>query len=114
MSKEIINMGVVYLPYHDWRKIQSEGNRTRDAHFIEAIRANQNLKMIVVNRPITLLELIVKKKTLKAKLPYEVIYQNGNYTLYKLDESTFLIDSTLKESFTQLVAKRSWFFFSLF
>ena len=55
-------MNLSIFPYHDWRKILVEGNRTRDAHFIENFRASDRIqKLIIINRPITLSELVIKK-----------------------------------------------------
>ena len=64
-------MNLVVVPFHDWRKILLEGSRTRDSHFIEEFRKRQD-KVIIVNIPTTLLEIIIKKKLnlIRGKLVY--------------------------------------------
>ena len=101
---------ISYIPYHDWRKIQSEGNRTRDAHFIDAFRSIAQGKVLIINRPITYTELFIKKKTFSIKLPYELLLKNGNNFLYKIDENTFIIDTVLFSDIKQIIKKRKWFF----
>ena len=60
-----MSLNIVYVPYHDWRKILNEGNRTRDAHFINSFRQDETVdKILIINRPITYTELLVKKRTL--------------------------------------------------
>ena len=104
---------LAYIPYHDWRKIVAEGNRTRDAHFIDSFRKNKQLnKLIIVNRPITFLELIVKKRKLNFKLNGEVVFEKSNGKLYKIDEQTFVLDFVMNQSLKQMIKGRSWFFMS--
>jgi len=102
---------IAYIPYHDWRKIVAEGNRTRDAHFIDSFRKSKDInQLIIVNRPITRSELFIKKKTLKTKLPEQLIFKLGKGRLYKIDEHTFLVDFISNEVFSQIFRGRKWFF----
>ncbi len=102
---------LIYIPYHDWRKINTEGNRTRDAHFIEKFRSDDNIQtLIILNRPLTIAELILKKKTFNRKIKGKVIFKSGNSFLYKIDKKTYIIDVFLNESIEQILNGRKWFF----
>ena len=64
-------MNLIIIPFHDWRKSQNEGFRTRDVHFIKALSENKSVEnILVVNRPSTWLELLYKRsdKNVKGEL----------------------------------------------
>ena len=65
-------MNLAVIPYHDWRKILIEGSRTRDAHFINHFQKSEEIeKLIIINRPITIPELILKKRLRKMSKIFE-------------------------------------------
>ncbi|MCF6222605.1 MAG: glycosyltransferase [Flavobacteriaceae bacterium] len=102
---------LIYVPFHDWRKILDEGNRTRDAHFIEKFRSNNDIeRLIILNRPITRLELLLKKKKINKKLKGEVILKSNQSILYKIDKKTYIIDSFLDQNIKHLQEGRKWYF----
>jgi teichuronic acid biosynthesis glycosyltransferase TuaH len=106
-----MNINLTYIPYHDWRKILSEGNRTRDAHFIEAFRTSDVVKnLIIINRPITWAELIIKKKRFTRALKGELIFQKKGGRLYRLDNNTYLIDYVILNSIFHVLKGRKWYF----
>lgn len=100
-------MNIVIIPFHDWRKIIKEGFRTRDAHFIEVFGQRKELKKIIINRPITLLEIFIKKK--KKRIKGDVVYKKGGFTLYKVQENTFVIDFISKNILKQIIEKYKWY-----
>ncbi|WP_159022159.1 glycosyltransferase [Formosa sp. L2A11] len=100
-------MNIVIVPFHDWRKIIKEGSRTRDAHFIEVLSQEKDIKKVIINRPITLLEILIKKK--KKGIKGEIIHQKKGFTLYKIDENVFLIDYLSKDIFNQIIKKYNWY-----
>ena len=55
-------MNILIAPFHDWRKILLEGYRTRDAKLIEELSKNKKNIILLVNRPTTLLEILLKEK----------------------------------------------------
>lgn len=104
-------MNLIYIPYHDWRKLENEGHRTRDAHFIKAFQNNEAIdKLIIINRPITFLELVLKKRTLSRRLNGNLIFQNQNKSLWQIDNKTFLIDSFENDNIRHLRIGRAWYF----
>ena len=102
---------LVYIPFHDWRKIVKEGSRTRDAHFIEQFRLDNNIKrLIILNRPITIIELLLKKKTVNKKVEGDIVFKLRGGCLYKIDDKTYVVDFFLNQSFKQILKGRKWFF----
>ncbi len=101
---------LIYIPFHDWRKILDEGNRTRDAHFIEKFRSNNDIeRLIILNRPITRLELLLKKKKITKKLEGEVVLKSNHSSLYKIDKKTYIIDYFLNQNIQHLREGRKWY-----
>lgn len=100
-------MNIVIVPFHDWRKIIKEGFRTRDAHFIEVFSQKKEIKKIIINRPITLLEMAIKKK--KKTIQGEVILKSNGFALYRVDENMYVIDYISNDFFNQLIKKYNWY-----
>lgn len=101
-------MNLVCIPYHDWRKINEEGARTRDAHFINHFSTSEKVSnLVIINRPISILELFVKKKA--ARIKGEVLLRNRTFTLYKLSGNVFLIDFIFLDFIEPIVKKKKWF-----
>jgi teichuronic acid biosynthesis glycosyltransferase TuaH len=101
-------MNLAIVPFHDWRKILVEGNRTRDAHFIEYFReADAINKLIIINRPITCAELLIKKKI--KRIPGEVVLSNKGCCLIRIDEKTFVIDFISSQFIQHIIQKRDWY-----
>ena len=89
----------VIQPFHDFRKWENEGYRTRDAHFFEHIRQRDDVdKVIIINRPLSLAERILKRKDKKYSKG-EVILTSKKFEITKLDSKTYIFDSV---SYTHL------------
>jgi len=102
-------MNITCIPYHDWRKIQTEGSRTRDSHIISHLQKDDNVEhLLLVNRPITFLELFLKKRN--QKIEGELLFKDKNVHLYKLDDKTYLYDYISDDIFSLLRKGKSWFF----
>lgn len=101
-------MNLIIIPFHDWRKSQREGFRTRDVHFIKAFSKMDNVdNIIVVNRPTTPLELLYNNK--KTNIKGEIVFKKGRFTLYKIDHKIYVVDFISLDIFTQAVKKHLWF-----
>lgn len=100
-------MNLVVVPFHDWRKIQKEGFRTRDAHFIEELGKIDSIRIIIVNRPTTIVEILLKKKFNLIK--GRKILRKGGCTLYQLSELSYLIDYVSSDIFGQVSEGHLWF-----
>ena len=102
-------MNLFIIPFHDWRKINNEGFRTRDAHLIEHFSKNSKIKnLFVINRPTTKAELLLK--SYKNKINGEVIFSRKNLKLIRVEPNLYVIDMILNKSFSQFLYRQSWFF----
>ncbi|MBC8303664.1 MAG: hypothetical protein H8E55_48875 [Pelagibacterales bacterium] len=102
-------MNLAVIPYHDWRKILIEGSRTRDAHFINCFQKLDKLeKLIIINRPITFPELLVKKRF--KKIIGEVLLSKNGCRLIQIDKKSFVIDFISPDFITHIIKKRDWYF----
>ncbi|WP_452230594.1 glycosyltransferase [Lacinutrix sp. MEBiC02404] len=100
-------MNILIAPFHDWRKIILEGFRTRDAHFIEHLNKNSSDVKVIINRPTTLVEILLKRKPnlIKGK----VIYSKSNFKLYEVSKNFYVIDFVSKDIFGQVLNGYKWF-----
>ncbi|SFU27300.1 Glycosyltransferase involved in cell wall bisynthesis [Pustulibacterium marinum] len=100
-------MNLIVIPFHDWRKIQKEGFRTRDAHFIEEFGTIKSQKTLIVNRPTTRLEIFLRYR--KIRFNYDVVYKEKYFTLYKINDNLYMVDSIFPDIIGQLLKKYLWF-----
>lgn len=106
-----MSVNLVYLPYHDWRKILKEGSRTRDAHLIDAFAHHKEIgKLLIINRPITFSELIIKKKTFRLQMEGKIIFKKKFGRMYKVNDRTFVLDMFLPQNLKHILNGRSWYF----
>lgn len=102
-------MNLAVVPYHDWRKILVEGNRTRDAHFIENFRNLDSIrKLVIINRPVTYPELIIKKKL--KRITGKILLSKKGFRLIQVDTKTYVIDFISTEFLKHIIQKRDWYF----
>jgi len=101
-------MNLIIIPFHDWRKSQKEGFRTRDVHFINALNQNPSVdNILVINRPTTQLELLYKgnDKAIQGKL----ILKYKKFTLTEVKDNLYVIDYLSNDFLGQLFLKHLWF-----
>lgn len=102
-------MNIVIIPFHDWRKIQTEGSRTRDAHLIEQFELNDNIdNVVIVNRPTSILEILLKRQ--KIRIEGEVLLSINGMSLTKVKESVYVIDFISNNYIGLILNKFKWFF----
>lgn len=102
-------MNIATVPYHDWRKIEAEGSRTRDAHMMHHLSTHRDVEnLIIVNRPITYTEIFLKKK--RRKIDGAVVFKQGAATLYKIEDGLFVFDYISNDLLGPLFLKKKWFF----
>jgi len=101
-------MNLTIIPFHDWRKNEKEGFRTRDSHLIKALYNNKKVnKVLVINRPTTLLELAYKKTS--KKIIGRVIMKRKKFTLYEVDKNLYVVDFISGDIIGQATKKQKWF-----
>ena len=102
-------MVIINIPFHHWRKIEKEGTRTRDAHIIEKLSVNAEVdKLIILNRPISLLEIALKG--FNTRINGKVIFRKRNYFLYQLSEKKYVVDHISSDLLGPIFLKKRWFF----
>jgi len=107
--KKTKNMNIACIPYHDWRKIESEGSRTRDSHIISHLRKNSDVdNLIIVNRPISYLELWLLKR--RQKIQGQKVFSWGRATLYRLSSKVYVFDYVSKDIIGPVAKRKNWFF----
>lgn len=102
-------MNLIIIPFHDWRKSEKEGFRTRDVHFIKSFEKLENVeKILVVNRPFTKLELKLKKH--KSNLKGEPVFQNSKFSITKVSDRIYVLDYESLDITRQIIYRHKWFF----
>ncbi len=100
---------LIIVPFHDWRKSEREGFRTRDVHFINALAKHPSVgKILVINRPCTWLELRVKK--FDKDLSGDKILSKGNFELTQVADNIFVSDFMSGRFVQQILQRNRWFF----
>jgi len=101
-------MDLLVIPFHDWRKSEKEGFRTRDVHFIKALSKSTKVgKVLVINRPLTWLELLYKKH--KKNLRGRQVLKVNSFRLTEVEENVFVTDYFSLDFLGQIQKKHSWF-----
>ncbi len=102
-------MNLIQIPFHDLRKIEKEGSRTRDAHFIEAFVSNKNIdKLLVIDRPTTWLEIFLKKKS-KNISSEKILLQRKGLKLVQRTEKYYAITYNSNDVLGQILEQKKWF-----
>ena len=99
---------LVIFPMHDWKKCDKEGFRTRDAHLIQHFEKNKNVRrMLVVDRPMTLPDMILKKRYWKVKSG-KIIKRTLVTSLTKVSKKIYVLDIFSWDLIKPLILKRDW------
>ncbi|OXB93132.1 glycosyltransferase [Parageobacillus galactosidasius] len=103
-----MSIDLVIFPFHDYKKYEKEGFRTRDGHLLQSFqRIKEVNKILVINRPVSISEMIIKKRD-KVIKSGKVIYRQGDFTISQVDEKTFVLDIFVKEFFKPIILKMRW------
>ncbi|MBK8985272.1 MAG: glycosyltransferase [Chloroflexi bacterium] len=101
-------MNLVVIPFHDWKKCEHEGFRTRDAHFMQEFGQHpQVTKLLVINRPLSWAEMLILKRRRYPQHGH-LISQHGGMYLSQVGEKTYTLDIVVPELLRPLRMKRSW------
>src|SRR5690606_14788182 len=100
-------MNLLIVPFHDWRKIILEGFRTRDAHFIEELDKNKDIVKVIINRPTTIIEILLKRKLDLIK--GDIVLKKNGFRLYKINKGLYVIDYVSNNFIGQILWGYKWF-----
>src|SRR5690554_5028350 len=102
-------MKLIQIPFHDLRKIEVEGHRTRDAHLMENFANSPKIqKLLILDRPTTWLEIVLKKKPKKIQHQKVLLKKNG-FELVQIEDKIFAITFESKDFIGQIFKKQKWF-----
>jgi glycosyltransferase involved in cell wall biosynthesis len=102
-------LNIVAIPFHDWRKNQSEGFRTRDAHLLLEFSKHPSVgKLLIIDRPISLIERLVLRKSWKVKSKTE-LYTKKASCLSQVEENVFVLDINYADLLGPIIKKQGWF-----
>lgn len=103
-------MNIVMVPFHDYKKWVNEGFRTRDSHLYEHfVKDDKVEKVLVVNRPTSLAEVLLKRKSWKT-YGGEIEYASQHVQLKKMSDKSWCIDIFLFDFFSVITQRKLWWF----
>lgn len=104
-------MNVVMIPFHDAKKWQIEGYRTRDAHLCQHLDKSRDVdKILVINRPVSLAERMIRKGKWTAS--GTVVANRRGARVSKLFGNTYCLDIHLPDFIKVAYQKKAWWFTS--
>lgn len=105
-------MKLVLFPFHDWRKTQAEGARTRDAHLIEAFLADPGVEsVLIVDRPSTPLEAAIgRPRWVRGEPVADIRVKSTRGVLTRIADHAIVLDIATRATFALAVRRRGWWF----
>jgi len=101
-------MNLVVIPFHDWKKCEREGFRTRDAHLMQEFSKHPFVdNLLIINRPISLSEIILFRRNWRIKKGKLLAKKNGIY-LSQVAPKTFTLDIIIPEIIRPIMMRRNW------
>lgn len=101
-------MNLVHIPFHDWKKCEREGFRTRDAHFMQEFAKHPAVeKLLIVNRPISISEMVLLRRNWRPRQG-ETFFQDGDVCITQVGPTTYTLDILIREFVKPLRMKRGW------
>lgn len=103
-----MGINLVVIPFHDWKKCEREGFRTRDAHFMQEFQKHPDVdKILVIDRPTSISELVLLRRESHPKAG-QLINKNDGYYLTKINEKVYILDIFIPEIIKPLLMRRNW------
>ena len=106
-------MKLVAFPFHDWRKFQAGGFRTRDAHLLQEFGRDPRVESIlVVNRPVSRAERLVRgvEPFVEGNVREQVRYGARVARLTDVGSRTTVLDIADPSLFGPVAKRRGWWF----
>ena len=112
MSNTAKQIDIVIIPFHDYKKWISEGFRTRDAHLAEHFCNDDRVrKVLVINRPTSLAEIILKRKSWKTQCSgSEVIIKKKDAQIVKFNSKMYCLDMYKPDTLRVIKERKMWWF----
>ncbi len=101
-------MNLVAVPFHDWKKCETEGFRTRDAHLLQEFQRHARVdRLLVVDRPISIAEMLLRRRP-RCVRKGRRIYRRGRRCLTQVDAATFVLDVLVGELVRPVLERQRW------
>lgn len=101
-------MNLVMIPFHDWKKCEREGFRTRDGHFIQEFIKHPDIELLlIINRPISFSEIVLLRRRVYAKHGKPIVRRGFAY-LCQVEDRTYTIDIVIPEIVRPLAMRQHW------
>lgn len=101
-------LDLIVLPFHDWKKIETEGPRGRDGHLLEHFLASPRVgKVLLIDRPISIPERLIKGRPLRCRSGSEIA-RRGPAILSRITEKLFVLDIAARDLVSPLLLGRDW------
>ena len=104
---------ILAFPFHDWRKLQVEGFRTRDAHLLEAFARRLDVeRLLVVDRPTSFAERVARRGPERAAGSLVREWQSGGVrpSLTEVSPGTLVLDLAVSDLLAPIRRRRGWWF----
>ncbi len=103
-----MQVDLIVLPLHDWKKCQAEGFRTRDAHLLLEFDKHPLVrKILVIDRPITLPEMLAKGRPWKVSSG-KIANRERAACLTQVSSKTYVFDMLKFDLIKPLLLQRKW------
>lgn len=101
-------MDIVIIPFHDYKKWLDEGFRTRDAHLFQHFQKQDSIgKVLVINRPVSIAEMIVKRKRWDT-YGGKVVFSRKFVQLSQMKKNVWCMDFLLFDFIKVILQKKLW------
>lgn len=101
-------VNIVAVPFHDWKKSQKEGFRTRDVHLLQEFSQHPSVdKLLILDRPISISEMVILRRPIRVH-DGKLINRSGFSWLSKLGEKTYVLDTFIPQIFRPVIQHRKW------
>lgn len=103
---------LIISPFHDWRKCQAEGFRTRDGHLLQHFAKHSSVgKMLVIDRPITFPEVLYKRRKLRSH--GNIITRRGMSSISQVAGNIFVLNVFVLEILRPVIMGFKWWHYIL-
>lgn len=101
-------MNLIILPFHDRKKVETEGPRSRDSHLLAHFEQSPRVgKILLVDRPISIPERLIFRRPLRCRSGSELAREGGSI-LSRISEKLFVVDFAVPDLIAPLRLRRDW------
>ena len=99
-------MDIAIIPFFDIKLSLKHGFRTHDAHIYEHLMKNKEDRFLFINRPTSLLELLLCRKTLLTG--GQKVYSKNGMFISQQSENVYVLDIFVPHIFNVILRRRGW------